>query len=305
MPTQNHTYRLSVSAASSAATYSLFPVPYSLNFTFSAKERDTETGLSYFGSRYYSSDLSIWLSVDPMSDKYPSLSPYVYCANNPIKLVDPDGEEVIITGEAAAAFFKEVKKGAKEFGISVKMDKNGKLSAKYTGKGSISKEGQLFLDAVDDRTVKVNINAINNKKGTDSEFMFGGAFGGNELFGETIGGEWVNQFAVAKQTVIPSELNAMDDFYGLPGRTSLHEITEAYQGAKIAMSENIISSETGANNPLYKRSHNNAIPQSGQVYRYFYDALDKPTKTIENAKWIDWNVGTDNHQKNLKTTRIY
>ena len=62
--------------------------------TFSAKERDPETGLSYFGSRYYSSDLSIWLSVDPMSDKYPSFSPYVYCANNPVKLVDPNGKEV-------------------------------------------------------------------------------------------------------------------------------------------------------------------------------------------------------------------
>ena len=62
--------------------------------TFSAKERDAETGLSYFGSRYYSSDLSIWLSVDPMSDKYPSFSPYVYCADNPVKLVDPNGEEI-------------------------------------------------------------------------------------------------------------------------------------------------------------------------------------------------------------------
>ena len=61
--------------------------------TFSAKERDSETGLSYFGSRYYSSDLSIWLSVDPMASKYPSLSPYVYCADNPVKLVDPNGEE--------------------------------------------------------------------------------------------------------------------------------------------------------------------------------------------------------------------
>ena len=63
-------------------------------YTFSAKERDPETGLSYFGSRYYSSDLSIWLSVDPMSAKYPSLSPYVYCANNPVKLVDPNGEDI-------------------------------------------------------------------------------------------------------------------------------------------------------------------------------------------------------------------
>ncbi len=64
-------------------------------FTFSAKEKDQETGFSYFGSRYYSSDLSIWLSVDPQASKYPSFSPYVYCANNPIKLVDPNGEEII------------------------------------------------------------------------------------------------------------------------------------------------------------------------------------------------------------------
>ena len=62
-------------------------------YAFSAKERDMETGLSYFGARYYSSDLSIWLSVDPMSDKYPSLSPYVYCAENPVRCVDPNGEE--------------------------------------------------------------------------------------------------------------------------------------------------------------------------------------------------------------------
>jgi len=67
---------------------------FSSMYTFSAKEKDTETGYSYFGSRYYSSDLSVWLSVDPMSDKYPSLSPYTYCANNPVKLVDPDGEEI-------------------------------------------------------------------------------------------------------------------------------------------------------------------------------------------------------------------
>jgi RHS repeat-associated protein len=72
-----------------------------VRFTFSAKERDSETGLSYFGSRYYSSDLSIWLSVDPMCDKYASLSPYVYCANNPVKLVDPNGEEIGDVDEAS------------------------------------------------------------------------------------------------------------------------------------------------------------------------------------------------------------
>jgi RHS repeat-associated protein len=60
-------------------------------YTFSGKEKDAETGYGYFGARYYDSGLSIWLSVDPMSDKYPSMSPYNYCANNPVMLVDPDG----------------------------------------------------------------------------------------------------------------------------------------------------------------------------------------------------------------------
>ena len=72
---------------------------FSSMYTFSAKEKDTETGYSYFGARYYSSDLSIWLSVDPMAAKYPSLSPYVYCADNPVKLVDPNGEEVYDGGD--------------------------------------------------------------------------------------------------------------------------------------------------------------------------------------------------------------
>ncbi len=62
-------------------------------FTFTGKERDSETGYSYFGARYYDSDvLTGWLSVDPMADKYPSLSPYAYCHWNPIILIDPSGE---------------------------------------------------------------------------------------------------------------------------------------------------------------------------------------------------------------------
>ena len=70
---------------------------------FIEKERDSETGFSYFGARYYDSDiLSGWLSVDPMADKYPNISPYAYCANNPIRLVDPDGEEIIATLVGAA-----------------------------------------------------------------------------------------------------------------------------------------------------------------------------------------------------------
>ena len=40
-------------------------------YKFNGKEKDEETGLYYYGARYYSPELSMWLSVDPMSDKYP------------------------------------------------------------------------------------------------------------------------------------------------------------------------------------------------------------------------------------------
>ena len=62
---------------------------------FTGKERDEETGYGYFGARYMDHELmTMWLSVDPMADKYPSISPYAYCAWNPVKLVDPDGRDM-------------------------------------------------------------------------------------------------------------------------------------------------------------------------------------------------------------------
>jgi RHS repeat-associated protein len=68
---------------------------YYTPYTFSGKERDMETRLSYFGARYYDAGLSIWLSVDPLVEKYPSLSPFNYAINNPVMYIDPDGRSVI------------------------------------------------------------------------------------------------------------------------------------------------------------------------------------------------------------------
>lgn len=68
--------------------------------SFTGKERDSETGYSYFGARYYDSDLSgLFLSVDPMAEKYPGISPYAYCAWNPVRLVDPNGDSIKISGD--------------------------------------------------------------------------------------------------------------------------------------------------------------------------------------------------------------
>ena len=53
---------------------------YSFSSSFTGKERDEETGYGYFGARYMDHELmTMWLSVDPMMDKYPNISPYNYC----------------------------------------------------------------------------------------------------------------------------------------------------------------------------------------------------------------------------------
>ena len=41
----------------------------------------------------------MWLSVDPLVDKYLSISPYAYCNNNPLKYIDPDGRSYSIFDE--------------------------------------------------------------------------------------------------------------------------------------------------------------------------------------------------------------
>ncbi|HNV95539.1 MAG TPA: RHS repeat-associated core domain-containing protein [Bacteroidales bacterium] len=81
------------------------------SYKFTGKERDEETGYDYFGARYYDSDLSQWLSVDPMSDKHPDLSPYNYCTWNPVRFIDPLGLDTgytdkfsIVNGEKLPLF---------------------------------------------------------------------------------------------------------------------------------------------------------------------------------------------------------
>ena len=84
----------------SQPTHKTAPQNHPISWSFpssnsNGKEKDYESGFHYYGARYYWSELLTgWLSVDPMADKYPNISPYAYCAWNPLKLVDPDGKEI-------------------------------------------------------------------------------------------------------------------------------------------------------------------------------------------------------------------
>ena len=81
-------------------------------YLFNAKEFDEETGLYYYGARYYDPRQSLWISVDPISNydplnsenfldgqhnggiyNYANLNPYVYCYNRSTVYVDPNGKQ--------------------------------------------------------------------------------------------------------------------------------------------------------------------------------------------------------------------
>lgn len=65
------------------------------------------TGYTDFGARQYNPALRRWMTPDPLSEKYYGISPYAFCNNNPVNLVDPDGRAWyynIETGQFVAHF---------------------------------------------------------------------------------------------------------------------------------------------------------------------------------------------------------
>jgi RHS repeat-associated protein len=62
-------------------------------YRFCGKEKDEESGLYYYGARYYSPWTCRFVSVDPLSSKYPFYTPYQYAGNKPINFIDLDGKE--------------------------------------------------------------------------------------------------------------------------------------------------------------------------------------------------------------------
>ena len=91
-------------------------------YLYTGKELDEETGLYYYGARYYDPRTSVWASADPILGRYldgkPSggihnpfnLGLYAYSHQNPVNYLDPDGNSVF---KAASIGYKVLFKGAK------------------------------------------------------------------------------------------------------------------------------------------------------------------------------------------------
>ncbi len=87
------------------------------DYKFTGKKRDTETGLDYFGARYYSNGLGRWVSADWSATPIPvpyadfndpqTFNLYQFVGGNPASKADPDGHDTYFSSDKAEAAFNQ------------------------------------------------------------------------------------------------------------------------------------------------------------------------------------------------------
>ena len=119
-----------------------------------------------------------WLSVDPMADKYPGWSPYNYCINNPLRVVDPDGNDIYIN-------FYNADKDEKEQGVWYR---DGNLyrqdGREYKGNNAfvLGVKGTLNqLLSLNDKRISSVINTLSAQTGRVHNVAFNDVFSSNSV----------------------------------------------------------------------------------------------------------------------------
>jgi hypothetical protein len=124
-------------------------------------EEDT-TKINYLSDRS-----SIWYSVDPLAEKYPNYSPYVYCMNSPVKYTDPDGRgpELALVGAAALLEYGLIATGVISIGTILYKNADGiiqireDVKAKLTWMAIVAISSQLAQY----KNFKSSLDAFSNK----------------------------------------------------------------------------------------------------------------------------------------------
>ena len=158
-------------------------------FRYNGKELQEGTDWYDYGARFYDPELARWHSVDPLAEKYYSLSSYVYCAANPISLFDPDGMRIEwgenVSKEDKKAIRKVInqwKKSSDSFKADYKSIK--KSDYVYTIKTSSSGRIANF-----DGNEKATISRTDEETGQVTSFEMGDTPGGTITFNTKVLGD--------------------------------------------------------------------------------------------------------------------
>ena len=137
-------------------------------YLFNAKEFDEETGLYYYGARYYDPHISLWITTDPIKNKYPNISSYCYTANNPVRFIDPDGRIIKLpkgtTSEQIFIVLGNIQKLTDDKVVfSTQKDGSVRIKIASLGKGNKS-AGTRLIRRINSSKRIMTINIISEKE---------------------------------------------------------------------------------------------------------------------------------------------
>lgn len=206
----------------------------SSRFQYNGKESLQFFGPTYldYGARLYNPITNRWLSVDPLADKYCPISPYAYCANNPILFVDINGKSISVAQQYREQFIRDL---ANVFGQNVSLfsfDDSGKLE--FNGKtNDLSREQRgVYRGMKEMMKSDIDYNVAYESSYTTSE---GKVFDVDKTFGGAL-------FDAATNTITVSPLSKGGEVIRIDFRSEyinqttttnlFHEIGEVNQGNK-------------------------------------------------------------------------
>ena len=208
-----------------------------LPYKFNGKQFDDETGLYYYGARYLNPMASIWYGVDALTEKYPTMAGMIYCMNNPVRLVDPDGNDSYYT-KNGDYIGSNNKKSDLIYIVSsyrlIRRLRNGKEFYSFGGKKTLE-ESDLSAKAYS----KIFTNVL-KRKGIDTKRLYNGQISVN-----TERNSWDN--TMKKWNKYYEQYNVYDpkneslSFYPAKGQTGVAISTTLHVNKKIEIVINVYS----------------------------------------------------------------